>query len=372
MEYVNSVVIGAGVVGLAVARELALAGLSPVIVETAMGIGSGISSRNSEVIHAGIYYEKDSLKAQFCIRGKELLYAYCSERGIEHRRCGKLIVASQHNEVRSLNSIMERGRSNGVNDLRLLSSAEAMMLEPALTCAGAIYSPSSGIVDSHGLMTALLGDTENAGGILALASGFISARHDGDHWVCRIGEDDALEISTRWLINCSGLNAQSVAATMEGFPSAMIPTLHLAKGSYFSLSTRAPFSHLIYPIPQEGGLGVHLTLDLGGQAKFGPDVEWLSEQATKCIDYRVDENRKALFENEIRGYWPDLPQDALQPAYSGVRPKLSGAGSGSADYRIDGPRQHGVAGVVQLFGIESPGLTSCMAIAKHVTAIIAE
>lgn len=370
MEHVNSIVIGAGVVGLAVARELALKGLSPVIIERSACIGSGVSSRSSEVVHAGIYYEKDSLKARLCIRGKQLLYAYFAERGIEHRRCGKLIVAGLHQDLRSLDSILERGRANGVDDLRLISSAEAGAMEPALACAGAIYSPSSGIVDSHGLMTALLGDTENAGGILALASGFVAAKRDGDRWVCRIGGDDGFEISTTWLINCAGLHAQSVATTMEGFPSAMIPTLHLAKGSYFSLSTRTPFSHLVYPMPQDGGLGVHLTLDLGGQAKFGPDVQWLCAQEVEDIDYRVDESRKALFEKEIRSYWPGLPLNVLHAAYSGVRPKLSGPGRGSADYRIDGPRHHGVAGIVQTFGIESPGLTSCLAIAEYVVTII--
>lgn len=370
MEHVNSIVIGAGVIGLAVARELALKGLSPVIIEKSAGIGSGISSRNSEVIHAGIYYEKDSLKARLCIRGKRLLYAYCAERGIEHRRCGKLIVAGLHQDQRSLNSILERGRANGVDDLRLLSRAEVGAMEPALACAGAIYSPSSGIIDSHGLMTTLLGDAENAGAILALASGFVAAKRDVDRWVCRVGGDDGFEISTTWLINCAGLHAQSVAASLDGFPSEMIPKLHLAKGNYFSLSTRAPFSHLVYPMPQDGGLGVHLTLDLAGQAKFGPDVQWLGAQEIEDIDYRVDDSRKALFEDEIRSYWPGLPSNGVHAAYSGVRPKLSGPGKGAADFRIDGPRDHGVAGIVNAFGIESPGLTSCMAFAEYVATII--
>lgn len=372
MEHVNVIVIGAGVIGLAVARELALRGLSPVVIEQTTSIGSGVSSRNSEVIHAGIYYPKNSLKARLCIQGKQLLYAYCEERGVEHRRCGKLIVAAQDENFKKLQSILEGGRANGVNDLRLMSSAEVVDIEPALACAGAIYSPSSGIVDSHGLMTAMLGDAENAGGVLALASGFIASKQHGDRWVCRIGGDGGYEISTTWLINCAGLHAQSVAATMEGFPAAMIPKLHLAKGNYFSLTTRAPFSHLVYPMPQDGGLGVHLTLDLGGQAKFGPDVQWLSSQKLEDIDYRVDERRKQLFEVEIRRYWPGLPLSALQPAYSGVRPKLSSSGSRPVDYRIDGPRQHGVRGVVQLFGIESPGLTACMAVAEYVKELVME
>lgn len=372
MDHVSSIVIGAGVVGLAVGRALALRGMSPVVVESSKRIGTGVSSRNSEVIHAGIYYEKDSLKASLCTRGKDLLYAYCLARGIEHRRCGKLIVGESESDLGRLENILVRGRANGVNDLRLLSSAEARALEPELSCSSALYSPSSGIIDSHGLMTSLLGDTENAGGILALASSFVSAKRQGDRWVCQIGSDDGVKISTDWLINCAGLHAQSVAASIEGFPGAMIPDQFLAKGNYFSLATQAPFSHLIYPLPQDGGLGVHLTLDLGGRAKFGPDVQWIPGRSPEEIDYRVDGGRRRLFEDEIRRYWPGLPTDALHGAYSGVRPKLYGAGMAPADFRIDGPIQHRVPGTVQTFGIESPGLTSSMAIAEHIMAIVTD
>lgn len=372
MDHVSSIIIGAGVVGLAVGRVLALRGMSPVVVESSKRIGTGVSSRNSEVIHAGIYYEKDSLKASLCTRGKDLLYAYCLERGIEHRRCGKLIVGESESDLGRLENILVRGRANGVNDLRLLSSTEARALEPELSCSSALYSPSSGIIDSHGLMTSLLGDIENAGGILALASSFVSAKRQGDRWVCRIGSDDGVEISTDWLINCAGLHAQSVAASIEGFPGAMIPDQFLAKGNYFSLATQAPFSHLIYPLPQDGGLGVHLTLDLGGRAKFGPDVQWIPGRSPEEIDYRVDGGRRRFFEDEIRRYWPGLPSDALHGAYSGVRPKLCGAGMAPADFRIDGPIQHRVPGTVQTFGIESPGLTSSMAIAEHIMAIVTD
>ncbi|MFY9510991.1 MAG: NAD(P)/FAD-dependent oxidoreductase, partial [Rubrivivax sp.] len=320
MDKVDAVVVGAGVVGLAAARALALAGLETVIVEAESLIGSGVSSRNSEVIHAGIYYTPGSLKARRCVEGRQRLYAYCEERGVAHRRCGKLIVATRPEELPKLDALLARAQACGVHDLQRLSAAEALALEPALQCAGALLSPSTGIVDSHGLMTALLGDAENAGAMLALRSPLLAAQRDGDLWCVQTGGDEAFELHTRWIVNAAGLSAQAVARSIAGFPAAAVPQQHLAKGHYFSLAGRSPFTHLVYPTPVDGGLGVHLTLDLGGQARFGPDVEWLA--ADQPIDYAVDPARQAAFEADIRRYWPALPGGALLPAYSGVRPKL--------------------------------------------------
>jgi L-2-hydroxyglutarate oxidase LhgO len=371
VDRVECLVVGAGVVGLAVARALALAGREVVLLERESLIGSGVSSRNSEVIHAGLYYATGSLKARLCVRGRELLYAYCGERAVPHRRCGKLLVATRDEERPRLAAIAARARDNGVHDLQPLERDAVLAMEPALDCVAALWSPSSGIVDSHALMTALLGDAENAGALLALNSPFDSARRAGGHWVVRTGGEEAFEIEARWIVNAAGLHAQRVAAAMEGFPAAAIPAQFLAKGHYFSLAARAPFTRLIYPTPVDGGLGVHLTLDLGGQAKFGPDVEWLPEGlAPEAIDYRVDESRRASFEAGVRRWWPALPDGALQPAYSGVRPKLVGRGGSEADFHIAGPAQHGVPSVVQLFGIESPGLTSSLAIAEQVAAAL--
>lgn len=372
MDRVECLVVGAGVVGLAVARALALAGREVVVLERDKLIGSGVSSRNSEVIHAGLYYPTGSLKAKLCVRGRELLYAYCTERGLPHRRCGKLLVATSDEELPRLDAIAERARANGVLDLQRLSAAEATAMEPALHTLGALWSPSSGIVDSHALMTSLLGDAENHGALLALGSPFAGARRDGSDWVVTTAGDEPFEIATRWLVNSAGLHAHAVAAAVQGFPAASIPPRHMAKGHYFSLAARAPFKHLIYPTPVPGGLGVHLTLDLGGQAKFGPDVEWLPDALQPdAVDYRVDGTRMAGFEAGVRRWWPGLPAGALQAAYSGVRPKIVGPGGGEADFRIDGPAKHGVPGVVQLFGIESPGLTSSMAIGEWVAEAMA-
>ena len=369
MDRVDAVVVGAGVVGLAAARALALAGLEVVIIEAENLIGSGVSSRNSEVVHAGLYYEAGSLKARLCVRGRELLYSYCEERQVQHRRCGKLVVATRDEDVAKLHNIEARGLANGVHDLQRLSRAQALLMEPELECVAALWSPSSGIFDSHGLMLALLGDAEQHGAMLALASPLVAARRLHDGWLIQTGGAEAFEMQTRWVVNSAGLQAQAVAAAMLGFTPSAIPPRFIAKGHYFSLARRAPFSHLIYPMPVDGGLGVHLTLDLGGQAKFGPDVEWLHNDA--ALDYAVDESRAAAFERDIRRYWPGLPAAALQPAYAGIRPKLSGPGEATADFRIDGPAQHGTAGVVQLFGIESPGLTASMAIAEVVAKVVA-
>ena len=371
VDAVDAVVVGAGVVGLAVARALALQGLSVVILEAATAHGTGTSSRNSEVVHAGLYYAPGSLKARLCVRGRELLYAYCAERGVEVRRCGKLLVATRKDDVPKLDTIRARAAACGVNDLQPLTRAQALAMEPALAVHAALWSPSSGIVDSHGLMTALLGDAQNAGALYAVASPFVGAQPVAAGWRVRTGGDETFELDARWLVNCAGLQAQAVAQAMQGFAATAIPPRRLAKGHYFSLAGRSPFSHLVYPMPVDGGLGVHLTLDLGGQARFGPDVQWLPEGiADADIDYAVDPARQAAFEAEIRHYWPGLPAGSLQPAYSGVRPKLSGPGEPAADFRIDGPAAHGVAGVVQLFGIESPGLTSCLAIAEQVAGLV--
>lgn len=372
MDRVDVVVVGAGVVGLAVARALALSGLEVVIVEKEAAIGTGVSSRNSEVIHAGIYYPPGSLRARLCVRGKHLLYDYCAERAIAHRRCGKLVVATRPDDQGKLETIRQRAVSSDVTDLQWLTREQVHALEPELECAVALLSPSSGIVDSHGLMTALLGDAQNAGALLAVTSGITAATRTADGWVFRTGGPEPFEMAATWVVNAAGLDAQAVAAAMEGFPASAIPPRHLARGHYFSLAGRAPFSRLVYPTPVDGGLGVHLTLDLGGQARFGPDVQWMpqSGDAGNAMDYAVDPARAQAFYAEIRRYWPRLGDGALVPAYTGIRPKLSGPGEPAADFRIDGPAAHGCPGVVHLFGIESPGLTSSMAIAEVVRDIV--
>lgn len=371
MDQMDCIVIGAGVVGLACARELALAGHEVLVVEREGAIGTGVSSRNSEVVHGGMYYDAGSLKAQLCVRGRQLLHAYLDERGLPHRRCGKLIVATSPAEWPKLQAILARGHANGVHDLALIDAAQAREMEPALACVGALHSPSTGIVDSHAMMTALLGDAENAGALLALRSPFAGAQRVGEQWIVRTGGEEPFEMAARWLINGAGIGAQAVARATQGLPATAIPRQRLAKGHYFSLAAKSPFSRLIYPTPVDGGLGVHLTLDMGGQAKFGPDVEWLPPDATEAtLDYTVDPARQAGFEADIRRYWPGLPDGALVPAYSGVRPKISGPGESAADFVIAGPAEHGCAGTVQLFGIESPGLTASMAIAERVRALV--
>lgn len=356
MDQVEVAVIGAGVVGLAVARELALRGREVVIVEAEGSIGTGISARNSEVIHAGLYYPAGSLKARLCLRGKQMLYAYCAERGIAHRRCGKLVVATRAADLPRLEELAAKGAANGVDDLVLLDRGQALAMEPALQAAGALWSPSSGIVDSHGLMTALLGDAESAGAVLALASPITGGERVGDGWRLRAGE--GFELGARAVVNCAGLYAGRVAASL----GVSAPVLRFARGHYFAYSGRAPFSHLIYPLPVDGGLGVHLTLDLAGQARFGPDVQWLPDADPAGLSYAVDPVLAPAFEAEVRHYWPGLPAGSLAPAYAGVRPKLSGPGEPAADFRID----TATPGLVNLFGIESPGLTASMALAEEV------
>ena len=366
MEEIDCAVIGAGVVGLAVARALALAGREVLVLESEGAIGTGTSSRNSEVIHAGIYYPQGSLKAKLCVEGKELLYAYAAERGVPHRRCGKLIVATSPGQADQLEAIRVKAAANGVGDLALLTAQQAVALEPQLHCVAALHSPSTGIVDSHALMLSLLGDLENAGGMLALKSS-ITRAECGAGAVVLIAEDGTA-LRCRSVVNAAGLGAPALAQCFEGLLPSAVPVAHFAKGNYFTLSGRAPFGRLVYPVPEPGGLGVHLTIDLGGQAKFGPDVQWVSSPD----DLVVDPTRGDGFYAEVRKYWPALPDGALMPGYAGMRPKISGPGEPAADFMIDGPDSHGVQGLVNLFGIESPGLTSSLAIGRHVARLLAD
>ena len=361
----DCVVIGAGVVGLAVARTLAERGLETIVLESALGIGTGTSSRNSEVVHAGIYYPTGSLKAQWCVRGKHLLYDYCERRQVPHRRCGKLIVATSEAQVAELAQLQATGHANGVNDLALLTAAQAQVLEPELQCVAALHSGSTGIVDSHAFMRALQGDCEAAGGMLALGSPVLGGQVGADGITLQVGGEQPMEIQAGVVVNAAGLWAQQVALGLRGLDARHIPRLHTAKGNYYSLSGRSPFARLIYPVPEPGGLGVHLTVDLGGQARFGPDVQWVD-----TLDYAVDPHRADVFYAAIRCYWPRLPDGALQPAYAGIRPKLSGPHEAAADFVIQGPAVHGVPGLVNLFGIESPGLTSALAVGEAVGALV--
>ncbi|PYE17926.1 L-2-hydroxyglutarate oxidase LhgO [Williamsia limnetica] len=364
-ETLDCLVIGAGVIGLAVARELALRGREVVIVDAEDAIGTQTSSRNSEVIHAGIYYPVGSAKAQLCVRGRELLYDYCSERSVEHRRLGKLIVATDYGQVAELTAIKARAAANGVHDLRRVEAAELADLEPDLVALEALLSPSTGIVDSHGLMASLHRDAGDAGAATVLRTTVTSGRVvDGLPEI----DLDGTPVRCGTVINCAGLGAWDVAQAITGYPVDRIPRRVLAKGNYYSLTHgRAPFSHLVYPVPAGGGLGVHLTLDLAGQARFGPDVEWI-----EAVDYTVDAGRADAFYAEIRKYWPGLPDEALSPAYSGIRPKLSGRGEPNADFMIQGSSDHGIVGLINLFGFESPGLTSCLAIAEVVGSLSAD
>jgi L-2-hydroxyglutarate oxidase LhgO len=367
MDKVDAIVIGAGVIGLAVGRALARRGLETLVLERETLIGSGISSRNSEVIHAGLYYPEGSLKARLCVQGRALLYAHCESHGVAHRRCGKLVVATGAEQLEGLRKLAAKAAANGVDDLRWLSRQEARALEPALQCEAALLSPSTGIVDSHGLMLSLQGDLERAGGAVALASRALALRRNADGWVLQVRSgDEAMELQAGIVVNAAGLSAPQLAAATEGLAPEHRPTAFFSKGCYFSLSGRAPFERLVYPLPQDAWLGVHLTLDLAGQARFGPDVQWL-DAGPEGIDYRVDPARAESFYADVRRYWPGLPDGALQPAYSGVRPKLSGPGEPAADFVVAGPAEHGCNGVVQLFGIESPGLTSSMALAEAVS-----
>ncbi|HUT48086.1 MAG TPA: NAD(P)/FAD-dependent oxidoreductase [Alphaproteobacteria bacterium] len=376
-ERLDCVVVGAGVVGLAAARALALAGREVTVLERADSFGTETSSRNSEVIHAGIYYPPGSLKARHCVAGKHLLYAYCAERGIAHKRIGKIIVATGEAQIASLEEDKARAAANGVGDLEWLSAAEVKAMEPAVIAARGLLSPSTGIVDSHNYMLSLVGDLENAGGQVVYRSTVTGGRIREDRVSLQVSgtgssheggqdeaQDEAMTVDCALLVNAAGLGAQALASALDGFPGEHIPALHTAIGHYFTLSGTAPFNRLVYPVPEEGGLGVHVTLDLAGQAKFGPDVKWID-----TVDYSFDESRKPVFVDAIRKYYPGLDPDRLQPGYTGIRPKIAGRGEGFGDFRIDGPGDHGVPGVINLFGIESPGLTSALSIANHVAEI---
>jgi len=364
MEKVDCVVIGAGVIGLAIARRMALAGREVIVIEAAEGIGTVTSSRNSEVIHAGIYYRAGSLMAQMCVSGKHALYRYCRDHGIPHRNCGKLIVATTPGETEKLQSIRAHAEANGVDDMQLLTGEAARALEPALNCDAALLSPSTGIIDSHAYMLSLQGEAEQRGAAFAFHTPILHASAVGGRIEIETGGDAPMSLVCNLLINAAGLNATAVARSIEGMPVAMIPCAYLAKGNYFACNARAPFSRLIYPVPEPGGLGVHLTLDMAGQARFGPDVEWI-----ESIDYEVNPARAERFYPAIRRYWPTLPDGALMPSYSGIRPKIVPPAVATQDFLIQGPADHGVAGLINLFGIESPGLTSSLAIADHVGAL---
>jgi L-2-hydroxyglutarate oxidase LhgO len=363
-EKIDCVVIGAGVVGLAVARAMQLQGRETILLESELSIGTGTSSRNSEVIHAGIYYAKDSLKARFCVDGKKRLYEYCRDHGVAHRNCGKFIVATAPDQIGTLEKIQAAAKANGVGDLRFMTLDEVKRAEPELYCLAALESPSTGIIDSHGLMLALQGDFEAAGGMVAFGSPVLGGEFGAAQATLQVGGTEPMEIDAASVINCAGLNAPLIARKFSGLPPQAVPANHYSKGNYYSLAGRSPFSRLIYPVPVPGGLGVHVTLDMAGQTRFGPDVE-----AIDVIDYDVDPKRAGAFYAEIRKYWPALPDGSLQPAYAGIRPKLGTPQAPANDFVIHGPRDHGVPGLVNLFGIESPGLTSALAIADYVKAL---
>ena len=368
METIECAVIGAGVVGLACARSLAMAGRDVIVLESATSIGTGTSSRNSEVIHAGIYYPARTLKAELCVSGRAMLYAYCAEREITARRCGKLIVATRDDQIAALQGLEASARRNGVDDLVWLDADEVRAREPAVRSVGALLSPSSGIVDSHALMLSLQGDLEDRGGMVAFAAPVLSGRVTDAGIVIDVGGAAPMVLRCRTLINAAGLFAPAVAGLIEGVPEAVIPHAYFAKGNYYALSgVKNPFSSLIYPVPEQAGLGIHATIDLGGQVKFGPDVEWVD-----AIDYRVDPKRADRFYAAIRRYWPELPDGALTPSYSGIRPKIVAEGEAAADFILQGEADHGIPGLVNLFGIESPGLTACLAIAQKVETMLTE
>lgn len=364
MDRVECVVVGAGVIGLAVARRLARAGREVLVLEAAAAIGTGISARNSEVIHAGIYYPPGTIRARLCVAGKRALYEFCQSHGVPHRRATKLIVATEPAQQARLEALERQARANGVTDLIALEGAALRALEPALRCGAALLSPSTGILDSHAYMLALLGEAQDHGAMVALRSPVMAGACCSQGFRLTVGGSEPTQLACRVLINCAGLEAQALSAGLAGLPAATVPRRVLAKGNYFSLSgAKAPVQRLIYPIPEEGGLGVHITLDLAGQVRFGPDVEWIDQ-----ISYTVDPGRAERFYAAVRRYWPALPDRALVPAYAGIRPKLTGPGQPAADFVIQDQTDHGIPGLITLYGIESPGLTASLAIADEVVA----
>ncbi|QWD59269.1 NAD(P)/FAD-dependent oxidoreductase [Polynucleobacter sp. MWH-UH35A] len=369
MDQVDCVVVGAGVVGLAVAREMALQGRETVLLERESAFGTISSARNSEVIHAGIYYPKDSLKAKLCVEGNRMLYEYCRTHHVATQPYGKLIVASDESQLDDLQAILYKAEQNQVPEIKMITGGQAKLMEPELKCAAAVLSASTGIVDSHGFMLSLLGGFEDAGGMIAYQSPLVSAKPIGenakDGFELEIGGADGMKIQTKLLINCAGMSAPAIAKKIDWLKEDQIPKAYFAKGNYFSLSGKSPFKHLIYPIPEPGGLGVHLTLDMGGQAKFGPDVEWLEIDEESQIDYTVNPKRGEGFYEAVRRYWPGLKDNALQPDYSGVRAKIVPPNAPAGDFCFNTPTDHSLEGLFNLYGFESPGLTSSLAIAKH-------
>ena len=366
MDHIDTIIAGAGVVGIAVARVLAQAGHEVMVLEAEEGIGTGVSSRNSEVVHAGIYYPKDSLMARLCVAGRRKLYDFCDARGVPYEKCGKLIVATSTEEDAKLDGIKARAEANGVEGMRVLTAAEARAFEPNLRCTSALLSPETGIVDSHAYMLALQGEAEAAGAMFVFHAPITGGVAGDGRIEISVGGAEPMRLSCTHFINAAGLGATRLAGLMAGMPSQLVPGTHYAKGNYFTLTGRAPFSRLIYPVPVPGGLGVHLTIDLGRQARFGPDVEWID-----TLDYRVDPSRADSFYDASRRYWPDLPDGALQPGYAGIRPKITPKGAPAADFVLQTPAVHGVAGLINLFGIESPGLTSAIALADMVGEAVA-
>jgi L-2-hydroxyglutarate oxidase LhgO len=365
MDEVDAVVIGAGVVGLAIARALAMAGREVLVLESAGMIGTETSSRNSEVIHAGIYYPTGSLKARSCVAGKHVLYDYCAAHGVPHRRCGKLIVATSEAQRSMLEQIRAKAAANGVDDLRWLERADVRAIEPEVECAAALLSPSTGIIDSHSLMLAYQGDAEDHGAMLAFHAPVTGGAVADGGIELVVGGDEPMRLRARSVINSAGLHAPAVARSIEGLRPELIPAAYLCKGNYYTLSGARPFSHLVYPVPEEAGLGIHVTIDLGGQVRFGPDVEWVER-----IDYDVDLGRAAGFYQAIRQYYPGLKDGAIEPGYAGIRPKIVPKGTQAADFVIQGPRDHGLPGLVNLFAIESPGLTASLVLAQEVAGAL--
>lgn len=365
MEKADIIVIGAGVIGLAIARSLAMAGREVIVADSAAFAGSGTTSRNSGVIHAGIYYPKGSNKARFCVEGKTLIYKYARERGIAHKNCTKLIVATNDEETGKLDAIRQKASANGVDDLVMISAQDAMSMEPELFCVSALLSPSTGIIDVHEYIHALMADIENHNGVIALQNAVTHGQSHADGVLLYLNGEPVL---ARTVINAAGLGAQTIASNIEGLDKSTIPVQHLAKGNYFTISGAQPFSRLIYPVPVQGGLGAHYTMNIGGDSLFGPDVEWLPQgQDPNTVDYTVDESRYGSFMDSVRRYWPNVDKRGLIPAYAGLRPKISGPGEPDGDFMVQTPDDHGVRGLYNLYGIESPGITSSMAIADEVT-----
>ncbi len=355
-------VIGAGVVGLAIARTAARAGHDVTVAEITGGIANGVSSRNSEVIHAGLYYPTDTLRARLCVQGRRMLYEFCASHGVAHKKCGKLVVATNEAELAKVETIMTQAEINGVENTEMIGGNAARAMEAELACIGALWSQETGIIDSHGYMLALWGELEDHGGMIAFQTPVKRMSYKAPHWHVHFGGTDPGVMEFDAVVNAAGLGAQGLARKIEGYPAGKVPRLVLGKGNYFGFAGKPAFSRLIYPTPIDGGLGVHVTLDLAGRMRFGPDVEWITEE-----NYTVDPRRADSFYSRIRTYWPGLPEDSLVPDYCGIRPKLTGKGEGQADFMIAGPAAHGMPRLVNLFGIESPGLTSSLAIAEDVT-----